>query len=75
VELLMAVEKSKARVVGDEVDFVNPVSPSITTPLTKYTGRRGSGRIGELEGVAVKMNGMDVVASVAHAEAVTFALL
>ena len=74
VHLLMAVEKSETGIVGNKVDFVDLVDPEHHNILHD-TGRGDSGEISELKAVAMKMDRMNVVAVVAHTNAITFALL
>ena len=69
----MAVEKSETRIVGNKVDFGNLVGPK-HDDILHDTGRGLSGDISELKAVAMKMNRMNVVAGVAHPNAITFAL-
>src|SRR4029077_13497684 len=73
VYLLMAMEKSETGIVGNKVDFVSLVDPE-ADDILHDTGRGDSGELSELKAVAMKMDRMNVVAGVAHPNAITFAL-
>lgn len=69
----MAMEKSETGIVGNKVDFVSLVDPEVDDILHD-TGRGESGELSELKAVPMKMDRMNVVAGVAHPNAITFAL-
>src|SRR5215472_9164348 len=72
VQLLMAMEESKARIVSYEIDFMLLIATQHYDVLDD-SRRFCTGEIGELEAVAMKMDRMNVVARVAHPNPVTFA--
>ena len=74
VQLLVAVEEGEAGVVGDEVDLDLLVAADHHNVLHDAGGRLAGDRC-ELEAVAMQVNGVDIVAGVAHAQAVALALL
>jgi hypothetical protein len=70
MQLLMAVEERQAGVVRREVHFHFLLTADHDDVFHHARGNR-SGEPGQLETVPVKMDRMDVVAPVAHAEAIT----
>ena len=74
VELLVTVEESQAGVVGDEVDLHLLIAADHDDVFDDAGGGL-AGDACELEAVAMKMDGVDVVAGVAHAQAVAMALM
>jgi len=72
VELLVAVEESEAGIVCLEIDFDFLIAIHHDY-IFEYARGGLAGVAREFEGVAMKMNGMDVVTGVVHADAVTLA--
>ena len=72
VELLVAVEEGEAAIVGEEFDFSFLVAAE-HDDIFEDAGGGDTGDADEFKTVAMKMDGMDVVALVAEAEAVTLA--
>jgi hypothetical protein len=71
VQLLMTMEQRKTGIVGHEVDFINLIAAQ-HDDVFQDTRRGSFGEIRELEAVPVKMDGMDVVTGVAHAQTIAF---
>src|SRR6516225_7542442 len=74
VQLLMAVEESEAGVVGYEGDFDLLIATQ-HDDIFEDSGGRLTCELVQFEAVAVKVDGMNVVASIAHANAIALALL
>lgn len=74
VELLMAVEEGEAGIVGDEIDFGLLVAAE-HDDIFADAGGGDAGDLCEFEGVAMEMDGVNVVALVAEAEAVAAAFV
>jgi len=74
VELLVAMEKREAGIVGDEINFELLVAAEHDNVFADARGR-SAGDLRELEGVAVEMDRVDVVALVEEAEAVAAAFV
>jgi hypothetical protein len=73
VQLLMAMEESKAGIVSYEIDFMLLIATQHHDIL--HNSRRFCAReIRELEAMAMKMDRMNVVASIAHPNAITVSL-
>src|SRR5579872_4318614 len=72
VQLLMTVEQGFARIVGHEIDFYLLIAAEHDDILDD-TRRRLAREAGQLETVAVQMNGMYVVAGVAHLQPIASA--
>src|SRR5271165_2021484 len=73
VELLVAMEKREARVVRSKADFHLLVSAD-HYDIFHYAPQRFPRNSSELEGVTMKMDGMNIVAGVAHTNAIALAL-
>src|SRR5436309_3406146 len=73
MKLLVAMEKSKPRVVRDEIDFGLLVASEHEHILHDAT-RVPSAHAGQLKDVSMEMDRMYVVTGVAHADAVPLAL-
>lgn len=74
VELLMTMKQSQLWIVGDKIHF----SLLITADhydILHYTCSRLADELGQFEAMPVKMDGVDVVAGIAHADAIALALL
>ncbi len=74
VDLLVAVEEGEAGVVGDEIDLGFLIAAD-HDDIFDDAGGGLAGDLCEFEAVAVKVDGVDVVAGVAHADAVALALM
>jgi hypothetical protein len=74
VQLLVAVEESEARIISDKVNVVLLVATQ-HDHVFYDSGCCCSREISKLKAVAMKMNGMNIIASVAHANAIPLALL
>jgi hypothetical protein len=66
------MEKGEAGIVGEEIDFGFLVA-SEHDDVFHHAGLGLAGDFGDLEGVAVKMDGMKIVAGVAETDAVALA--
>src|SRR6266853_276793 len=73
VQLLVTMEQREDGIVGDKVDFDFLVA-SDHDDVFHHTGTRPPRKLGEFKTVPVKMDGMYIVAGVAHANAVALAL-
>jgi hypothetical protein len=73
VELLVTMEQREAGIVGDKVDFDFLVA-SHHDHILHHAGTRFPGKLGEFETVPVKMDGMYIVAGIAHTNAVALSL-
>ena len=74
VQLLVAVEESKAGIVGNEVNLQLLVAAKHDHVLHD-AGSFHSREISKLKAMAMKMYGMNVVTGVAHPKAIAFTLL
>ena len=73
VQLLVAVEQSESRIVCRKIHFDILISAHHHDILHHASGQL-AGEFGEFETVTVKMDGMNVVAGVAHTKTVAPAL-
>jgi phosphoribosylanthranilate isomerase len=74
VQLLVAVEESEAGIVGNEIDLALLIAAQHDHVLHDAGGLR-SREISKLKAVTMKMDGMNVVAGIAHPKTVAPALL
>jgi hypothetical protein len=74
VILVVAVEQRRSRIVGDEVDL-DRAEPRHVDSIFHHPGCGLVADLGELERVAMQMDGMIVAALVAHREAVALSAL
>src|ERR1700722_19929371 len=74
VQLLMTMEKRESRIIGDKVYFILLIATEHYNVFHYASGRR-PGEVSHLEGVTMKMDGVNIIAGVAHAEAIAPALL
>ena len=74
VQLLMAVEQREPRIVRRKIYFDFLISAQHHDILHHASGRL-AGELGEFEAVPVKMDGMNIVAGIAHTKTVAPALL
>jgi hypothetical protein len=74
VQLLMAVEESKAGIVGNKVNLQLLVASEHDHVLHDAGGFRCR-EIGQFKAVPMEMDGMNVVTGVAHPKAIAFTLL
>jgi len=70
----MAVEQGKSGIVRRKIHFGFLISTPHHDILHRTSGRL-AGEFGEFKTVTVQMDGMDVVAGIAHADTVASALL
>src|SRR5579864_4441725 len=73
VQLLMAVEQGQPGIVGGEV-YINLLVAADHYDILDHAGGGLSRQLCKFKTVPVKMDGMNVVAGVAHAKAIPFAL-
>src|SRR5215472_12945704 len=74
VQLLVAVEERRARVVGNKINLCFLVASEHDHVLEDSCGRLAED-LREFEAVSVEVNRMDVVARITHPDAVPLALL
>jgi hypothetical protein len=74
MELLMAMEQGEPGIVRRKVHF-GFLIPSDHYDVLHHTSGRLAREFGQFKTVTVKMDGMNIVAGIAHAKAVAFALL
>src|ERR1700733_3027112 len=74
MELLVAMKQRHAGIVGDKIHFRLLIAAQHHY-IFHYAGRRFSRQLHKLETVPVQMDGMDVVAGVAHLDPIALALL
>ena len=65
MQLLMTMEQSRARIVGEEVNFCFLVAAQHQYVL-QHTSGWLAGQLRQLKTVPVQMDGMNIVAGVAH---------
>src|SRR5271157_6649462 len=73
VELLVAMKKRESGIIRCKADFHFLVSADHHN-VFHHPRQRFPGNPGELERVTMKMDGRNIIASVAHAEAIALAL-
>jgi len=74
VQLLMAVEQRKSGIIRRKIHFDFLISAH-HDDILHHTSGRLAGEFGEFKTVTMEMDGMDVVAGIAHADTVASALL
>ncbi len=74
VQLLVTVKERKARIGGDKVDF-NLLVTSDHDYILHHARGGPSGNAGDFKTMPVKMDGMNIVAGIAHADAIALALM
>ena len=74
MQLLVAVKERKAGIIRDKVDIDMLVTADHNDILHHARGRL-SRNAGDFKTVPVKMDGMNIVAGIAHADAIALALM
>ena len=68
----MAVKQREAGIVRDKIHF-NFLIPADHDHIFHHARSANSGKLGQFEAVAMKVNRMNIVAGIAHAQAVALA--